>query len=328
MINPLEDEVLDVDAALAENALAIMQRLAPPPRGKRRGAEYLLLNPRRRDKHLGSFRINLGTTLWADFAVPDVKGYGLVSLLEYVFDADATTAMRWGLAALGQIPPIKDAPECLAEPLSPDELASTAEVQRKLQTTSTQIQWTPQPITAAEERTLRRAYPTLFALRRPDHIYRYRDTAGDVRLLELRWDARGGRDKVIRPALLGVPAIHAGIEGEDIPPRWVPAWPPKCPLLNSDRIAAAPPSAVILLVEGPKAAVGAERYINSDTIPTCIAGGHVERAELDVLRGRKVVIWPDADEAGLRFASRVEERLLSIGSAAVGMARLPGRISA
>jgi hypothetical protein len=270
----------------------------------------------------------LGTALWADFAVADAKGCGLLSLIEYLFDVDATTAMRWGLAVLGQIPPIDDAPDCLAEPLSSDELSSSAEVQRRIQSSSTQVRWVPQPITAAEERTLRRAYPTLFAVRRPDHVYRYRDAEGIVRLLELRWDARGGRDKIIRPALLGVPAIHAGIEGESVPARWVPAWPPETPLYDSHRIVTAVPDTTILIVEGPKAAVGAQRYVGKDVIPTCVAGGHLERANLGILRGRRCVIWPDADEAGLRYASRLEERLLSVGAAAVGMVRVVERASA
>ena len=42
---------------------AILNRLLP--RGQREGREFVALNPRRADRHLGSFRINLDTGCWA-----------------------------------------------------------------------------------------------------------------------------------------------------------------------------------------------------------------------------------------------------------------------
>jgi hypothetical protein len=52
--------------------LAILQRLLP--NGRREGHEYLALNPRRGDRRLGSFKINLRTGVWADFATDDKGG--------------------------------------------------------------------------------------------------------------------------------------------------------------------------------------------------------------------------------------------------------------
>jgi hypothetical protein len=60
---------------------AIMQRLLPG--GRRVGSEYLALNPRRVDRHLGSFSINLNTGRWADFATGD-RGGDVISLVAYV----------------------------------------------------------------------------------------------------------------------------------------------------------------------------------------------------------------------------------------------------
>ena len=51
---------------------AILNRLLP--RGQREGRELVALNPRRADRHLGSFRINLCTGRWADFATRDKGG--------------------------------------------------------------------------------------------------------------------------------------------------------------------------------------------------------------------------------------------------------------
>ena len=50
--------------------------------GKREGHEYVALNPNRTDSKTGSFKINLTTGAWADFAV-DVSGGDLVALVTY-----------------------------------------------------------------------------------------------------------------------------------------------------------------------------------------------------------------------------------------------------
>jgi hypothetical protein len=60
---------------------AILRRILPG--GRREGHEYLALNPRRADRHLGSFRANLKTGRWADFATGD-KGGDVISLVAYV----------------------------------------------------------------------------------------------------------------------------------------------------------------------------------------------------------------------------------------------------
>jgi hypothetical protein len=53
------------------------------PGGRRRGREYVALNPRRPDAHLGSFSINLTTGKWADFATGN-RGGDPVSLAAYL----------------------------------------------------------------------------------------------------------------------------------------------------------------------------------------------------------------------------------------------------
>jgi hypothetical protein len=54
------------------------------PRGKRQGVEWCALNPRRNDRHIGSFRINLRTGAWADFAI-EVRGGDLIALAAYLY---------------------------------------------------------------------------------------------------------------------------------------------------------------------------------------------------------------------------------------------------
>lgn len=68
------------DAAL-RNAHAVVCGLLPD--GRREGHEWVARNPMRPDKKPGSFKINLTTGKWGDFANGD-RGGDLVSLAAYV----------------------------------------------------------------------------------------------------------------------------------------------------------------------------------------------------------------------------------------------------
>jgi putative DNA primase/helicase len=61
------------------------------PTGQTAGSEYIVLNPTRNDKNLGSFRINTRTGRWADFATGD-KGGDIISLYAYVKGINQRTA--------------------------------------------------------------------------------------------------------------------------------------------------------------------------------------------------------------------------------------------
>jgi len=63
------------------NIKSLVERLLP--HGRIEGCEYVALNPTRFDNRLGSFRINLHTGRWADFATND-KGGDIVSLYAYL----------------------------------------------------------------------------------------------------------------------------------------------------------------------------------------------------------------------------------------------------
>lgn len=53
------------------------------PGGRRRGAEWVSINPTRADRRPGSFSVNMITGKWADFATGD-RGGDPVSLLAYL----------------------------------------------------------------------------------------------------------------------------------------------------------------------------------------------------------------------------------------------------
>jgi hypothetical protein len=74
------------------------------PDGKATGREYVARNPRRADCHLGSFKVNLVTGRWADFATGD-RGGDPVSLAAYLFGlSQLEAAVRLG-RILGMSPP-------------------------------------------------------------------------------------------------------------------------------------------------------------------------------------------------------------------------------
>lgn len=54
------------------------------PGGCREGDEWVTLNPTRLDRHLGSFKVNLTTGVWSDFATGDAGG-DMIDLYVYLF---------------------------------------------------------------------------------------------------------------------------------------------------------------------------------------------------------------------------------------------------
>lgn len=63
------------------------------PDGKRKGAEWVSVNPTRDDKRAGSFKINLITGRWADFATGD-RGGDPIGLAAYLFRLRQIEAAR------------------------------------------------------------------------------------------------------------------------------------------------------------------------------------------------------------------------------------------
>ena len=73
------------------------------PGGRIEGREYVVRNPKRRDQRPGSFKINIDTGRWADFA-PGDKGGDPISLAAYLAGCSQTDAARQLAAMLGLAP--------------------------------------------------------------------------------------------------------------------------------------------------------------------------------------------------------------------------------
>ena len=70
---------------IARAALHHSEQLVPQwlPDGRQCGNEWIARNPNRNDRRLGSFKINLKSGRWADFATGDAGG-DLISLYAYL----------------------------------------------------------------------------------------------------------------------------------------------------------------------------------------------------------------------------------------------------
>jgi hypothetical protein len=70
---------------IGASALALASQLVPRwlPQGRRMGSEWVARNPTRTDRNPGSFKVNLRSGRWADFATGDCGG-DLISLRAYL----------------------------------------------------------------------------------------------------------------------------------------------------------------------------------------------------------------------------------------------------
>ena len=153
----------------------------------------------------------------------------------------------------------------------------------------------------------------------PSRRWPYRDGAGHLLGFAYRFDGPDG--KQFRPLTL-----WRAVDGGRTAWRWE-AWSVPRPIYGLDRLAARP-SAVAVIAEGEKAADAAQRLL-----PDCVAitspNGSKSAAKADwrPLAGRKVVVWPDADEAGSVYAEAVIKELLAVAVASVDVLTPPAGVS-
>ena len=80
-----------VNAAVRIRATTLLPRWCTG--GRLQGREFLALNPHRGDRHLNSFKINIETGRWADFATGD-KGGDFVSFYAFIRRISQGAAVR------------------------------------------------------------------------------------------------------------------------------------------------------------------------------------------------------------------------------------------
>jgi hypothetical protein len=90
-------------AVISRTAMAVLPSLLSRwlPGGRIKGNEYIALNPRRADRNLGSFKVNIRTGKWADFACDNAAGSDPISLAAYLFGLSQVEAAERLAAMLG-----------------------------------------------------------------------------------------------------------------------------------------------------------------------------------------------------------------------------------
>ena len=227
--------------------------------GRQEGVEWVARNPLRADRHLGSFKINLCTGRWADFATGD-RG-GTLCRLSPTCGASAKAMRRpsspkgWGSTMLRAL----FAPRLPAGALS--------------------------------------SHPQLG---KPAAWWVYQNGAGQPVAVVYRFDT--GEGKEYRPYDL--------VAGRWGAPTWRPLYRLPSIAASRDRV---------ILVEGEKCADALARF---GLVATTGFGGAngIGKTDLSPLKGRDVIIWPDADVAGARYAKDGREALRNVGAASVRVA--------
>ena len=73
------------------NGVAVCNRILPG--GRIVGNEYIVRNPKREDHKTGSFKVNLRTGRWSDFAT-GARGGDLISLVAWRYDISQSKAAQ------------------------------------------------------------------------------------------------------------------------------------------------------------------------------------------------------------------------------------------
>lgn len=268
--------------ALAAQLLSRSEELVTGwfPAGKRQGHEWKIGNLRGDPGE--SMSINLSTGMWGDFSSGE-KGGDLISLYaarEGFSQLDAARALSNGHLQESLRTPSRRQPD--SEP--PAQSVPPSDIFER----------------PPEGQNFHGAHKRHGA---PSTIYTYRDTEG-VLYHVCRYD----------------PKPQAGEEPQKVivPWRWINgSWvarhvPKPRPLYNLDRLAALP-DAPVLLVEGEKCVEAGQRILRETVLSTWSGGSaHAGHADWGPLAGRRVNIWPDADEPGWEVAGKIAGWLLQL----------------
>jgi len=136
--------------------------------------------------------------------------------------------------------------------------------------------------------------------REPYAYWRYPDADGETLFYVCRWNEPDGGKRILPLSWFAREGWRFG------------HWPDARPLYSLDALAENP-NAPVVVVEGEKAADAAAR-IFSKSIATTSSGGANACAKTDwtPLAGRRVLIWPDHDEPGAKYARDVAAILAAL----------------
>jgi putative DNA primase/helicase len=144
----------------------------------------------------------------------------------------------------------------------------------------------------------------------------YRGSDGRPWFRVCRFDMADGQKEVLPQTF----CRHPGRERPEW--RWK-ALPAPRPLYHLDDLAARS-DAPVVVVEGEKPADAAATLLPDHVCVTSPGGSNgARRSDWGILAGRTVIVWPDADEPGWKYAGEVARILGNVGAASVAIAQPP-----
>jgi DNA primase len=263
--------------------------------GRAAGAEWTALNPRRHDRRLGSFRVNLRSGRWADFATGEGGG-DPVSLYAYLFTDGRQSAAAQELdgGAIAIRPGIA-AKVAKAANLKADEVRRIARARA--------IYAAAEPIGGAAE-----AYLLSRGLR-PVLAWEW------LRSADLRYPDAGEHPAIIAPvtgasgALDGIQRTFLTADGRKLPVR-----DPKLSLgrVRGGAIRLADPAEELVLCEGLEDGLSLAQEMPGAHVWAAPGAGMLPAMSLPSIVSR-VIIAADNDAPGEQAAMRAAERFASEG---------------
>lgn len=262
------------------------------------GNEYVATNPTRADHEPGSFKINVQTGLWSDFAIGD-SGGDLISLVAYV---EGIAQRRAAIKILNYI----SSPEFGAE----SALRQHARSRAKKRGSATSVVETIMPIPASAPQR-----PTIIKdLGSPVASWIYQNADGEAMLYVHRFQNSAG-EKTMRPQ-----TYCAHVDGHC-------SWEWKAPIgprpaYGLEKLAIRP-LAPVLFTEGEKAADAAQRLFPDFVTVTTMGGSNApDKTDFTPFAGKAVYIAPDNDVAGVSYASKLRDLLTTYKAQVVGTLNL------
>lgn len=271
------------------------------PGGRKEGPEYVVRNPTRADSKPGSFKVNLRSGKWSDFAA-NASGGDLIALYAYlkgVDNGEAYKELNGPWESGGGVFEAKQREQGVKEKQVPDE--------------------TFEPLVLPED-----APPMPDAKGRPERTHLFHDAAGRVILREVIYRDKTGR-KYPTPTSWGkhvYPVMVKGSDGESVWSGEVKEvvgwckknWPTNRPPYNLHHFVQRP-DAPVYIAEGAKKADRLAQVLGDGVVAMAWIGGAngLDKTDWSAVVSRKVVIWPDYDVPGHRVARELAALLVEQG---------------
>ena len=152
----------------------------------------------------------------------------------------------------------------------------------------------------------------------PSQVWAYRDAVGALLGYVCRFEGTDGGKEIL-------PRTYCEANGERAW-HWH-GWDTPRPLYGLDRLAARP-DVVVVAVEGEKTADAAGQLFAEEVAITSPGGSKAAgKVDWSILHGRVVIVWPDADAAGARYAADVARLARAAAAADVRVVELPAELT-